>query len=654
MKKYRVVLLTIFTSVFLLAMFCPYPVSADNEIIVSRGENFTISIVLLQNGTYGDPVPNQPVEFFDQTYDTFLGSTFTDSNGEANLEYVFLLSHPLGSTLINVTYRGNLSLALAPSCQWTQVIVVSTSTIEFQISNTMFSPGDHLIFSTLLTDDSENPIQDAIITVYCNEILLTTDRTNNTGHVEFNIDCNSTWYELGQNSIHITFDGDLISYHRAITETFLIEVNQIQSSIQLLDISQELPRINQTVSMTILGFFDTKPMNFTTLNLFLDDFKLLDVSTNSTGHANITFHLGENFVLGTNYLRVIFSGTEKYLPSVLEVPLFITSYALLEITIEEPIVVGEVTEISVGLHDELNRSISNTTITLIDSFTEQQGTLISPLNSTNYEFNILVEGAKGERYFLIDLSRNSFLLNHSLDYAFIAWSKSDLVITKSSILGYASPLQPVTYEIHLSDYEGNLPDCLIEVYSPVDGIISEYITTIEGTTTVSIIAPDEEGHQYLHIYYGGNIQEYILPTEIQISFSILKELPVRITLLDYSIIDTLKSISVRLSIIALNGSFLDRIVLDYYWLDSQGYSVSEMGVINIHLQIPASAGIYILSYKIQDFDGILPCQGELLIIINNIDANVGEGIGILGIITGLTSSLSIPIITIMRRKSIIG
>ena len=205
MKKHRIILLTLVTSIFLLAMYCPYPVSADNEIIVSRGENFTISIVLLQNGSYGDPVPNQPVEFFDQTYDTFLGSTFTDIKGEAHLEYVFLLSHPLGSTLINVTYRGNPSLALAPTCQWTQVIVVSTSAIEFQITNTMLSPRDQLIFSTFLTDDTNSPIQNAILTVYCNEILLTTGRTNNTGFIEFNIDCNDTWYQLGQKRARRSF-----------------------------------------------------------------------------------------------------------------------------------------------------------------------------------------------------------------------------------------------------------------------------------------------------------------------------------------------------------------------------------------------------------------------------------------------------------------
>ncbi|MHA1637103.1 MAG: hypothetical protein ACTSUO_01400 [Candidatus Thorarchaeota archaeon] len=654
MKKNRIILLTIVACVFVLAMYCPHQVSADNETIVSRGENFTISIELLQNGSYGDPVPNQPVEFFDQSYDTFIGSVFTDINGEANFEYAFLYSHPLGPTLLNVTYRGNTSLALASSCQWIQVIVVSTSSIEIQITNTILSPGDQLIFSTLLIDDSGFPIQNAILTVSCNEITLTTSRTNNTGYIEFNIDCNNTWYQFGQNNIQITFDGDIFSYYRAIAKTFLIEINQIQSNIQVLETSHELPRINQTVSMTVVGSFDIEPMNFVTLSLYLDGTKLLDVSTNSTGYANISFHLGEKFVLGTNYLQIAFPGTERYASSNLEIPFFVKSYALLEISIKEPIVVGEFTEIFVDLHDELNRSISNATITLLDTYSGQYGTYISSQNSTKYEFNLFIEGAKGERLFHIDLSMNSFLVNHSFDVSYIVWFRSDLVVTKSSIFGYASPLQSVIFEVQLSDYAGNLSACLIEVYSLEHETISEYITTDEGITTVSIIASEEEGLHCLHLHYGGNLQEYILPNELWISFSVLKIIPIRITLLDYTIVDVLQSISVRLSIMALNGTLLDGIALDYYWLDIHGYSVSEMGTVNLHLQIPINAGIYTLTYEVLELDGILPCQGELLIIINSIDANTGEGIGILGIITGLSSSLSIPVIALIRRKSIIG
>lgn len=654
MTKHRAVLLTIITSILLLAISSPYPISAENEIIISRGESFIISIELLQNGSYGDPVPNQPVEFFDQTYDTYIGSTFTDTNGEASFEHAFLYGHPLGFTLINVTYRGNSSLALAPSCQWTQVLVVSTSTIEIQVSDISLSPGDYLTFYVHLKDDSDLPIQDAALDVYCNEILLTTARTNSSGYVEYNINCNNTWYQLGQNSIYIIFDGDMNSYQRATSETFLIEVNQIPTSIQAVEISQNSIEINKTVKISAVGFFDTEFMIFTTLGLYVDDTKLMDIETNGTGYVEINLHLDENFALGTNYLQIVYSGTERYSPTSHEVELFITSPAILNIFVEELIVIHEDTEIFVELHDELNRSIPNVTITLVDTHSGQHGTLVSVSNNSRYKFSILVEGDRGERSILIDLSRNPFLSNYSYHFVFIAWSKPSLVVEKSNILGYASPLQSVTFDMHLSDYDGNLIDCLIEVYSSTHENISNYTTNSKGTTIVSITASEDEGFQYLNIYYNGSYLQYILPNEIQICFSVSKVLPVRITLIDYSVVDTLKSIFISLSIIALNGTSLDGISLDYFWLDSQGYSLSEMGIINFQLQLPLSAGIYTLSYKVKESKGTLPCEGEILIIINTLDANVGEGIGILGITAVLISSLSIPIITIIRRRYIIG
>ena len=50
------------------------------EFVACRGDEITITARLLQNGSYGDPVPFQEVYFFDQTYNTFLGTSFTDIN----------------------------------------------------------------------------------------------------------------------------------------------------------------------------------------------------------------------------------------------------------------------------------------------------------------------------------------------------------------------------------------------------------------------------------------------------------------------------------------------------------------------------------------------------------------------------------------------
>ena len=41
--------------------------SADENLVAIRGESATLAVILLQNGTYGEPVPEQTINFFDQT-----------------------------------------------------------------------------------------------------------------------------------------------------------------------------------------------------------------------------------------------------------------------------------------------------------------------------------------------------------------------------------------------------------------------------------------------------------------------------------------------------------------------------------------------------------------------------------------------------------
>ena len=102
---------------FSLATLNSGHVSAYNEVQVVRGKAIAITSILVQNGSHGDYVPNQRIVFFDQTYNTQLGSDMTDANGVASISWNIPINHPLGPTIINATFFGNESLSLAPSCQ---------------------------------------------------------------------------------------------------------------------------------------------------------------------------------------------------------------------------------------------------------------------------------------------------------------------------------------------------------------------------------------------------------------------------------------------------------------------------------------------------------------------------------------------------------
>ena len=100
-------LLLIAMGVILIAGIGITPTSAAETPVVSRGESFTLSATLLTNGTSGNPLSNQEVFFFDQTYNELMGIAVTDTEGQASIDYAFQSSHPLGLTIVNITFRGN-------------------------------------------------------------------------------------------------------------------------------------------------------------------------------------------------------------------------------------------------------------------------------------------------------------------------------------------------------------------------------------------------------------------------------------------------------------------------------------------------------------------------------------------------------------------
>lgn len=630
-------------------------VSAEGEIVVSRGEDFVISITLLQNGSYGDPVPYQPVEFFDQTYDTYLGIAFTDANGQATLSSLFSYSHPLGPTLINATYHGNISLALSPSYQWTQIIVVSSTTIETSVPNTSFSPGDSLHFSALIKDDSEAPIVAVILSIYSNDTLLATEITNTSGYADFIITCDKSWFDLGENSILVTYGGNVTFFHRASETVFSVNGFQIPTSIQVENTPQNTFSFKENVTLSFIGLIDSAYMSFTALDLFLNDYFLTTITTNETGCVLATLKIDERFNLGPNTLRIRYSGTDRFEQSFCEVTLTVVSLAILDIKSPEIIEINDHANITISLYDELNREITGTSITLSDPITGYNRTISSLPNQSAFNYQILITGNKGERIFFINITDSVYLLNTSYSFILHIWSRPNLVLTESNIMGYASPLQYVIFELRLTDHYTNLSNQNIEVWTSDNILIINSTTNQTGFVSINFTTDEVEDYYTYHIIYKGNLSNYILEKQIELGFYVLHTLPIRIILLEYLVHDSSMQISVHLNIIALNGTLLDGVALDYFWLNLQGNDQSDSaGNIHLQLPIPNNVGIYTLSFEVHQISGILPNSGDLFITVDTIDVNIGQGIGIHVLLASLIASFSIPIIPFLRQRYISG
>ena len=145
--------------------------SADEEYIAVRGESITISVMLLQNGTFGDPVPDQSIEFYDQTHNLLLGSDITNISGIASIDWDIPSDYVLGPTTINATFRGNESLFLTPSYQTFILNILASTDIVLHDAPQTLAPGDILSFSSTLLDDMTNPMNNRNISVYSKGLI---------------------------------------------------------------------------------------------------------------------------------------------------------------------------------------------------------------------------------------------------------------------------------------------------------------------------------------------------------------------------------------------------------------------------------------------------------------------------------------------------
>ena len=225
----KALIISIIAIIFFSICIQETDVTANEDTLVKRGDTIEISGLLLENVTYGTPVPNQILEFYDQTDNQFLGSALTDVNGYATITWSIPLNHTLGITILNVTFRGNESLYLSPSCQFLLVTILSHTNLQIQVNNVDLAPHDLLEVDVYIEDDEQNPIGNASLYLCINDTIIMTASTNSTGYSHFTAECNDTWLIYGENTISIIYESDLVYYHSRAIESFLIIYDKIDT-----------------------------------------------------------------------------------------------------------------------------------------------------------------------------------------------------------------------------------------------------------------------------------------------------------------------------------------------------------------------------------------------------------------------------------------
>ena len=637
---------------FCLLSILPFHVDAADTLTVSRGEPFQISATVLTNGTFGEPIPNQLVKFYDEKVNQLIGTIITNEQGIATLEHEFLISYPKGYTSINVTYSGNESLALAPSCQWISLLVTSFSYLDLQISETNLAPDDILAFSLTLSDDLGNPIENASLEIFCDSKLVSTISTNETGQTIVNIDLMYSSIGLGPHSIEVIYEGNLTSYFRGVSNTFDFEVKKLQTTINPLTTIPDAVQLNET-SFIVVDLTSTEGnLVYTPLELLVDGIPVKNEITNSSGIAEFSIYFNESYSIGSHSIEIRYLGNYKYESMNLTVPIILNTDINLEAVFTSRAILNTNLSVNLRISDIFTRPIPHLLIQIID-LSNNKSILSETFFEEEISLELLITGQVGNRSLQVLVEGDYVYPKRDIICIIGVWTSPKILISSSSIFGYASPNQRIIINLHLESQLGNLSSR--NVFYSLLGVASNTSTATNqfGTAIIEIIAPEMEGLYILVIDFVGNEENFELSGTYSYSFRVSKRMPVEILDFRYEVSHITKQIITRLHIVGLNGSNLGGVPLEFSWLGQTGLAISsDDGILQFELSLPISSGIYDLECHIESTDYIESYFCVFHLIITPIDSNSSEGVGFYPLILGLSGSFSVPLLPIMRRKSI--
>lgn len=629
-------------------------VSAEDEVTVIRGDTITITVTLLQNGTYGYPVPDQLIFFFDQTLNANLGSNRTDANGITSIAWAIPSDYPLGQTIINATFYGNESLSLASSCQWIILTVLSSTDIEINQTPDLLAPGDNLTFTAHLTDDLDNPCSNATLTVFKDNTPLSTRITDSLGIIIFEIECNSSWITLGTNEIRVVHEQDLTNFLGESEYTFTVEIAKISTSLALQEPHQEEIQLGESIGLFIELSDGNNSLTDELLSVFLDDVYLLNIVSNQSGIAHLHMSIDDHFTLGFHVLEIYYNGSERYSESYTQTTISVTS--LVQILLETPDspTIGLDIDIQITVSDSLGRAIPNSMLLISDITSNQIFTIPSSSSEATITFGYELQGPPGIHTLRVEIINNPFISNASSSTVFSAWSSPEILLLNCNVEHYAWPNQEITFEFQMKDWSGNCTFKMLQLLLD-DTVQFSTTTDNDGLVTLSFSAPSSENQYNISIIYSGNITLFEIATKFDYNLQVTRTIPVRLELDFYQVVVPLRKLSVQLTIRSLNGSTPQGIHVDFNWLDSTISAIStEGGKIVIQLRVPVLDGNYILYYESESSNSIGSTRGSFSILLTHSDISSLEGVGITGLTVALIVSVGISAVPIIRRRYLVG
>ena len=644
------ILLSIISLVLLTNVNAPF-VSAEDETYITRGSRITISITLLQNGTYGDPVVDQTVEFYDQSYNILLGTNHTNMLGLASFQWTIPPLHPLGPTIINATYRGNASLFLLPAYQTIAVHIVASTNLAISIDEYLVAPSDTIEIEVTLNDDTALPLSGATIHIMKENTTLISKLTNTSGQVRFNLECNTTWLALGTNFIDIVFLTDTSRYLEGSVRRITIEMNQIEPTMSTF-VSGISFFLGESVEINLTLSSAEGIMPYAPVSVWLGEQLLLDIATDANGNCSFQILLNHDFYLGINTVRIEYLGSTRYAPTQTIIPLSIHTTLHVTVSPLDTAFAGEPLAIQIAATDSLNRSIPQFSLNMTDLTTGLGAIVAFPSNTATVVHFLQIGGPPGTHLMYFEAVNNDYISNGSMSINLAVWSRPQIILTSGNINHFAFPGQSILLELQVSDWQGNLSHHQIDVI--LDGVyLQTFITDDHGIIIFNSNAPVSESSHNISFFVTGSIMNFQASSQYDYIFEVTRIMPVMLDLRAYEIVSPLKKIHVQVEVRGLNGTLLGGIDACFHWQGSILNKTSlPNGQIVLDLSIPSIEGIHVLTYYLAATWSMNSTSGSFNLEIANLDILASQGLGIHILAFSLVGSLALVLIPAIAKRTL--
>ena len=653
MKKSLLLLAAFLFVTFSILSAAPRSASALEPYTTCRGEEVTISATLLQNGTYGDPVANQDIEFFDETNNHYLGSSRTDSFGTCALPWLIPMDYRLGIVTVNATFRGNTTLFLAPSSVSLNLHILSATEIQINQSYVTAAFGDEVEISTRLTNDEGLPIFNGVLNVRIDNQTILSYTTNVSGYADFVLSCNTSWLALGENRLSVNYEWNPTLHMASCTSELTIHIVEIEASLDSIGEPPDTVSLGSSIPYNLVLSSPEGPLSNSLIRIMLDGNQIAEATTNPQGNASVEIEVDARFTLGPHALGFHYDGSNRYSATQSIFSLTVTTSAHLSVYLPAEIILNTITAFDVNVVDNLGRSIPGIGLSLNDSASDVVTTEYLQDERGNFTIEILILGPSGNRTMYIQVLPTAFVDVSTIEMEVTVWSKPFLSMDFSNIMGYSTPGQNVVVEVRLTDSLGNLTNRAIIAQLNTDAQ-DVLLTDARGVLRLTFEAPHLEQVHILSLRYLGNDTRYELGCEFDFVFAVTRIIPVILLLDEYEVISPLRQIRTRLSVLGLNGSLINGISVEFSWQSISFNRVSSSdGTIVLHLGLPNHDGIFLLNYSIDSTETIDGTHGSLVISVTRAQVDQSQGLGIPLISIALIASLIVVAVPTIARRFLV-